>query len=157
MVPDAGLEIFLIAVVRGRGKLELFRHTGRVGQLREDDHVADSGRRLRPVVETVYEDRVEGLRFHLLSVHYARHIGRRQGVGVAAPQARIDGSDLFIDGPDCLGVGMGHDKATIAVVCGAWAARLLRLILHIHLHPQISKPLHLHLPLGRVDHLEPVK
>ena len=120
-VPDAGLEIFLIAVVGGSGKLELLRPTGRVGRFREDDHVADSGRRLRPVVETVYADRVEGLGVDVVDPDHVRHLGRRQGVGVAGPQDGIDGRDLSIDGPDCLGVVMGHDQATVAVEGSGWA------------------------------------
>ena len=108
-VPDAGFKIFPIAVVRGRGKLELLRPTGRVGRFREDDHVAYSGRWLRPVVETVHAELVEGLRFHVLNVHYVRHIGRRQGVGVRSLGMAGDVLDRSIGGLDGIGAEEAHD------------------------------------------------
>ena len=41
MVAEAGLKIFVIAVVGGGGELELLSSTRGVGRFREDDNVAD--------------------------------------------------------------------------------------------------------------------
>ena len=60
MVADAGLKIFVIAVVGGGGQLEILSSKGGVGRFREDDNVADGRCGLWPVVEAMHEDRAEG-------------------------------------------------------------------------------------------------
>ena len=124
MVAEAGLKIFVIAVVGGGGELELLSPTRGVGRFREDDNVADGRCGLWPVVETVHEDKVEGAGVEVVDGNHFGHLGRRHCIGVSGLGQIVDGPDLSIDRADRVGTVAGDNNATVAVSGGARARRV---------------------------------
>ena len=80
-VADAGLQVFLIAVVSRSGELELLRSISRVGRFREDDNIADGRGGLRPVVQAVHEDGVKGPGMEVVDIDHVGHLCHRHRMG----------------------------------------------------------------------------